>query len=97
MPAERSLHRVDWGLTPQGQTPSVSFGLASSLVAGPQAFVVARASLRSALIPLNPPFLMLADPHTSVRNVIACGGAEGDGRGGETCNGNDNKELGSWM
>ena len=48
------------------------------LVAHPQEFfVVARASLQSALIPLGLPFLVPADPQASVRNVIPRGGAEG--------------------
>ena len=53
-----------------------------------KASVVARASLQSALIPLNPPFLMLADPHASAA-LRDSAEAPRDGRGAETCNGNN--------
>ena len=61
----------------------------------PKVFVVARASLRSALIPLSPPFLMLVSvTRTSPRATRFHAEAQREGRGAE--NRDDNNKL-NWV
>ena len=60
----------------------------------PKVFVVARASLQSALIPLSPPFLML-DSVTSGPGAqrVSTRRRGGHGRVAENCNDNKKKRL----